>query len=167
MTQGFKEEGCDGSNKSAHSPVGISGKRDVGTVLDCARESTEDTNNDLTTNTTDDQSKAGCSSPMLGMGGGGARVTFDDILLVVGEFGPHQKWLYFLFSVPFVCSSMQLMGWVFVGANLPHRCLLPGEQASNNTITFHGWNLTEENSGGKGAYKKIYLSSTIVNGVKR
>lgn len=66
-----------------------------------------------------------------GEGGEGAtpprRVTFDDVLTVLGEFGRHQKILYFLFSFPYVFTSMQLMGWVFVGARLPHRCRLPGE----------------------------------------
>ena len=58
---------------------------------------------------------------------GSERVTFDDVLVVLGEFGLFQKVFYFLFALPYVFAAMQLHGWVFVGANLPHRCLLPGE----------------------------------------
>lgn len=51
----------------------------------------------------------------------------DDVLKIVGEFGRRQKVLYTLFSIPYVVTSMQLMGWVFVGAKLAHRCRLPDE----------------------------------------
>ncbi|TRY63543.1 hypothetical protein TCAL_11029 [Tigriopus californicus] len=61
------------------------------------------------------------------------RVTFDDVLVELGEFGTYQKIFYFLFSVPFVVSSMQLLGWVFVGANLPHRCRFPDEPTDLET----------------------------------
>ena len=53
------------------------------------------------------------------------RVTFDDILSELGEFGLEQKLNYFMFSLPYIMSAMQLLGWVFVGANMPHRCRLP------------------------------------------
>ena len=49
-------------------------------------------------------------------------VTFDDVLAVLGEFGLYQKWIYFLCSLPYVFTSMQLMGWVFIGANVPFKC---------------------------------------------
>lgn len=55
------------------------------------------------------------------------RVTFDDILSHLGEFGREQKINYLMFSLPYICSAMQLMGWVFVGAEMPHRCRLPPE----------------------------------------
>ena len=42
--------------------------------------------------------------------------TFDDVLKVVGEFGLYQKLIYLMFSLPYVVTAMQLMGWVFVGA---------------------------------------------------
>ena len=48
-------------------------------------------------------------------------VTFDDILGVVGEFGRQQRFVYLLFCVPYLFSSMQLLGWVFVGAKIDHR----------------------------------------------
>ncbi|QQP35457.1 Organic cation transporter proteinlike, partial [Caligus rogercresseyi] len=53
--------------------------------------------------------------------------TFDDVLLKYGEFGTYQKIIYIMYSCPYILTSMQLMGWTFVGAQLPHRCLLPGE----------------------------------------
>ena len=43
-------------------------------------------------------------------------ITFDDILHHVGEFGTFQKILYLMFSIPYVETAMQLLGWVFVGA---------------------------------------------------
>ena len=49
------------------------------------------------------------------------RVTFDDVLSHLGEFGLEQRISYLKFSLPYVMSAMQLMGWVFVGADLPHR----------------------------------------------
>ena len=55
------------------------------------------------------------------------KVTFDDILAELGEFGLEQKINYFLFSLPYILTSMQLMGWVFVGASFPHRCRVPGD----------------------------------------
>ncbi|XP_040574273.1 organic cation transporter protein [Lepeophtheirus salmonis] len=67
---------------------------------------------------------------------------FDDLLIRYGQFGPYQKLIYLLFSFPYVMTSMQLMGWVFVGAELPHRCLLPNE--TQGTAMFHSQNLPEE-----------------------
>lgn len=56
------------------------------------------------------------------------KVTFDDVLAELGEFGLEQKINYFLFSLPYILTSMQLMGWVFVGASFPHRCRVPGDE---------------------------------------
>ena len=53
--------------------------------------------------------------------------TFDDVLVLLGEFGRHQRILYFLFSFPYVFTSMQLLGWVFVGVAQPHRRDLEGK----------------------------------------
>ena len=49
-------------------------------------------------------------------------VTFDDVLLKVGEFGPFQVVLYIMFSLPYLETAMQLLGWVFVGATPDHQC---------------------------------------------
>ena len=54
-------------------------------------------------------------------------MTLDDILIHIGEFGRYQKWVYFLFALPYTPYAMQLFGWVFVGAKLEHRCRIPGE----------------------------------------
>ncbi len=51
-----------------------------------------------------------------------ASVTFDDVLTVLGEFGRYQKFIYFLCSLPYVFTSIQIMGWVFIGANVPFKC---------------------------------------------
>ena len=53
--------------------------------------------------------------------------TFDDVFIVIGEFGSYQKLLYFMFSVTYIMTSMQLLGWVFIGAKASVRCLLPSE----------------------------------------
>ena len=55
------------------------------------------------------------------------RVIFDDILIQLGEFGLEQKINYVLFSLPYILTSMQLMGWVFVGFSPQHRCRVPGD----------------------------------------
>ena len=55
------------------------------------------------------------------------RVTFDEILRHLGEFGRMQKIVYFMFAIPTTASAMILHGWTFVGAEVPHRCRLPSE----------------------------------------
>lgn len=55
------------------------------------------------------------------------RVTFDDVLSHLGEFGFDQKINYLKYSLPYIMSAMQLMGWVFVGSDIPHRCRIPEE----------------------------------------
>ena len=49
-------------------------------------------------------------------------VSFDDVLLKVGQFGPFQVVLYIMFSLPYLETAMQLLGWVFVGATPEHTC---------------------------------------------
>ena len=76
-----------------------------------------------------------------------ARVTFDDILSKLGEFGLEQKLIFVMFSLPTVMSAMQLLGWVFVGANMPHRCRLPEEVGLENaTFSYINDSLWESNS---------------------
>ena len=53
--------------------------------------------------------------------------SFDDILCDLGEFGHYQKRLFFLLFIPTIFSCMQNLSWVFLGADVPHRCLLPEE----------------------------------------
>ena len=59
--------------------------------------------------------------------------TFDDILVIIGEFGRYQKLLYLMFSVTYIMTAMQLLGWVFIGAKTPVRCLLPNEMNQSYT----------------------------------
>ena len=54
--------------------------------------------------------------------------SFDDIFKVIGEFGSYQKVVYLLCSVTYVMTAMQLLGWVFIGAKTPVRCILPPEK---------------------------------------
>ena len=37
-----------------------------------------------------------------------AKVTFDDVLKISGEFGPFQKILYLFYSIPYVETAMQV-----------------------------------------------------------
>ena len=53
-------------------------------------------------------------------------VTFDDMLMKVGQFGPFQIVLYIMFSLPILETAMQLLGWVFVGATPKHTCNATG-----------------------------------------
>ena len=49
-------------------------------------------------------------------------VSFDDILVDLGDFGRYQKMAYFLLFLPTIFSAMQKQAWVFLGAKAPHRC---------------------------------------------
>ena len=40
--------------------------------------------------------------------GNDAKVTFDDVLKLSGEFGPFQKILYLFYSIPYVETAMQV-----------------------------------------------------------
>ena len=53
---------------------------------------------------------------------------FDDIFVVIGEFGRYQRLLYFMFSVTYIMTAMQLLGWVFIGAKPSVRCILPSDE---------------------------------------
>lgn len=79
-------------------------------------------------------------------------VTFDDVLVKVGEFGPFQVVLYIMFSLPYLETAMQLLGWVFVGAKPEHSCNgSVFEQAlENNTVQSSvtiDWNLMCDRAG--------------------
>ncbi|CAB4057004.1 SLC22A4_5 [Lepeophtheirus salmonis] len=75
---------------------------------------------------------------------GGSIQTFDDVLIKYGEFGNYQKFIYILYSCPYIFTSMQLMGWTFVGVELPHRCLEPHENIS--TVLYNSSGLEEVSS---------------------
>ena len=63
-----------------------------------------------------------------------APVSFDDILVDLGDFGKYQKMTYFFLFLPTIFSAMQKQSWVFLGAKSPHRCRLPEEP---HNATFH------------------------------
>ena len=69
-------------------------------------------------------------------------VSFDDILVDLGDFGRYQKMIYFLLFLPTIFSAMQKQSWVFLGAKAPHRCNLP-EEPRNTTFLNPEVNLTE------------------------
>ena len=72
---------------------------------------------------------------------GEENITFDTVLQHVGEFGKFQKILYLMFSVPYVETAMQLLGWVFVGTIPNHDC--PSvENANYSNITFDTTHVT-------------------------
>ena len=70
-----------------------------------------------------------------------APVSFDDVLVDLGDFGKYQKMIYFLLFLPTIFSAMQKQSWVFLGAKSPHRCRLP-EEAHNATFHNPDINLT-------------------------
>ena len=70
-------------------------------------------------------------------------ITFDSVLRHVGEFGKFQKILYLMFSVPYVETAMQLLGWVFVGTIPKHDCpSSSGKNTNYSNITFDTTHVT-------------------------
>ena len=63
-----------------------------------------------------------------------APVSFDDILVDLGDFGKYQKMTYFFLFLPTIFSAMQKQSWVFLGAKSPHRCRLAVEP---HNASFH------------------------------
>ena len=43
------------------------------------------------------------------------KVTFDDILKQIGQFGRYQKRIYFLLFLPTIFCAMHKLAWVFLG----------------------------------------------------
>lgn len=54
---------------------------------------------------------------------------FDHVLKIVGEFGPHQKRLYFLLCLSIVPAAIQLLLLVFIAAEPTWVCV--GSSANN------------------------------------
>ncbi|XP_064595319.1 organic cation transporter protein-like [Liolophura sinensis] len=50
---------------------------------------------------------------------------FDDILVIVGQFGTYQKRIYFLLCLPAITCAVHLVSSVFILASPRHRCFLP------------------------------------------
>ena len=47
--------------------------------------------------------------------------SFDDLLVVLGQFGRYQRWLYLFLFLPTIFSAMHKLAWVFLGAKADHR----------------------------------------------
>ncbi|XP_035701956.1 organic cation transporter protein isoform X2 [Folsomia candida] len=58
---------------------------------------------------------------------------FDALFPIIGDFGPYQKRVYLLLCLPAICCAMHKLAWVFLGAKIDHRCLLPVEFENNAT----------------------------------
>ena len=56
--------------------------------------------------------------------------SFDDVLKALGQFGRYQKRVYFLLFMPTIFCAMHKLAWVFLGAQVDHRCRLPGMKSS-------------------------------------
>ncbi|KAK7491562.1 hypothetical protein BaRGS_00017201, partial [Batillaria attramentaria] len=51
---------------------------------------------------------------------------FDELVTILGEFGPYQKRVYFLLCLPAITGCMQTLVYVFTMGVPQHRCALPG-----------------------------------------
>ncbi|XP_076064263.1 organic cation transporter [Oratosquilla oratoria] len=51
----------------------------------------------------------------------------ESFLEKIGEFGWYQRRMFLLLSLPTIIVAMQKLAWVFLGANVDHRCRLPWE----------------------------------------
>ncbi|ESO89334.1 hypothetical protein LOTGIDRAFT_106021 [Lottia gigantea] len=51
---------------------------------------------------------------------------FDSVLRQIGEFGPYQKWIYFLVCIPGITHGIRMMITAFMQYVPNHRCAIPG-----------------------------------------
>lgn len=67
----------------------------------------------------------------------------EGFLEKIGEFGPYQRQMFLLLSLPTIIVSMQKLAWVFLGAKVDHRCKLSWEE-ENATFPMDPalWNLS-------------------------
>lgn len=61
---------------------------------------------------------------------------FDDITVLLGEFGRYQKQLYFLVCLPTIFTGLQMLSPVFTLAIPKHRCKIPS--ISEDTFALQG-----------------------------
>ncbi|XP_064652002.1 organic cation transporter protein-like [Lineus longissimus] len=59
--------------------------------------------------------------------------SFDDVLCMVGEFGPFQRWLYFFIGLTGIPTGCQNIAMVFLGGDQDHWCNVPGLSPANFT----------------------------------
>ncbi|XP_063595666.1 organic cation transporter protein-like [Penaeus indicus] len=71
------------------------------------------------------------------------KVKMEGFLEKIGEFGPYQRQMFLLLSLPTIIVSMQKLAWVFLGAKVDHRCRLSWEE-ENATFAMDPalWNLS-------------------------
>ncbi|KAK3878474.1 hypothetical protein Pcinc_016892 [Petrolisthes cinctipes] len=84
----------------------------------------------------------------------------EAFLETIGEFGPYQKRMFLLLSLPTIVVSMQKLAWVFLGARVDHRCRLWWE---DETAEFPLSDDVKEVAipwdGTKGDYSQCYMYS--------
>ncbi|XP_060068370.1 organic cation transporter protein-like [Ylistrum balloti] len=51
---------------------------------------------------------------------------FEEVLSIIGEFGPYQKRIFFLICIPFIFSAFHMVISVFLLGIPDHRCAIPG-----------------------------------------
>ena len=60
-------------------------------------------------------------------------IDYDDVLEQVGEFGPYQKWLFFLTCLPSAASAMAVFLYEFIAYTPNHRCKVDLCESGNLT----------------------------------
>lgn len=92
---------------------------------------------------------------------------FDELLGVLGEFGPYQKFVYFLVCLPSIIAAFHMVNSVFLLGIPKHRCKLPNYP--NDTFLSQGavhddlvkaFIPTELNADNEVTYKQCYIFST-------
>ncbi|XP_048513300.1 organic cation transporter protein-like [Athalia rosae] len=58
---------------------------------------------------------------------------YEDVIQLMGEFGPYQRRIYFLLCLPAISSAFHFMAGVFLAARTDFRCLSPNESIENAT----------------------------------
>ncbi|XP_048514305.1 organic cation transporter protein-like isoform X2 [Athalia rosae] len=61
-------------------------------------------------------------------------MTFDDVVVLTGQFGRYQWRIYFLLCLPVISVAFHSMSGVFLGAEPDFRCLLSDESSQNATF---------------------------------
>lgn len=92
---------------------------------------------------------------------------FDELLGVLGEFGPYQKFVYFLVCLPSIIAAFHMVNSVFLLGIPKHRCKLPNYP--NDTFLSQGavhddlvkaFIPTELSADNEVIYKQCYVFST-------